>query len=255
MAFTPADRLAAARQSLLAAGARDREGWVGLFADGGRVEDPVGSRPHRGAGQIGRFYDTFIGPRQITFHPALDIVAGATVIRDLELDVAMGAVTMRIPAYLRYVLTPGLRIAELQAYWELPGMVVQYLRAGFAALPAGLPWGGQTGKAAVHRAARRAVCGQRGRGPPQAVPRHRRVRRRGRAARGITADRTVCRRTLGQASCVGLQLGGRAGNRAGPGGADRGSDAETARGQSVAVLRCMSRNGSLVRPGCTAARG
>lgn len=138
MAFTPADRLAAARQSLQAAGARDREGWLGLFAEGGRVEDPVGSRPHRGAGQIGRFYDTFIGPRQITFHPDLDIVAGATVIRDLELDVAMGAVTMRIPAYLRYVLTAELRIAELQAYWELPRMVVQFLRAGLAALPAGL---------------------------------------------------------------------------------------------------------------------
>jgi hypothetical protein len=138
MAFTPADRLAAARQSLQAAGAQDREGWVGLFAEGGRVEDPVGSRPHRGAAQIGRFYDTFIGPRQITFQPALDIVAGATVIRDLELQVAMGALTMHIPAYLRYVLTPDLRVAELQAYWELPRMLIGFLRAGLAAVPAGL---------------------------------------------------------------------------------------------------------------------
>lgn len=138
MAFTPADRLAAARRSLQAAGARDRESWAGLFADGGRVEDPVGSRPHCGAGQIGRFYDTFIGPRQITFHPTVDIVSDTTVIRDLELQVVMGTVTMRIPAYLRYALTPELRIAELQAYWELPTMVVQFLRAGLAALPAGL---------------------------------------------------------------------------------------------------------------------
>src|SRR5690349_17319027 len=130
MAFTPADLLAAARQSLQAAGARDRDGWVGLFAEGGRVEDPVGSRPHRGARQIGRFYDTFIGPRQITFHRDVDIVAGATVIRDLELEVAMGTVTMHIPAYLRYALTPNLWITELQAYWELPAMVGQFLRAG-----------------------------------------------------------------------------------------------------------------------------
>jgi hypothetical protein len=138
MAFTRADLLAAAQQSLQAAGARDRDGWVGLFADGGRVEAPVGSRPHRGARQIGRFYDTFIGPRQITYRRDVDIVAGATVIRDLELEVAMGAVTMRIPAYLRYALTPDLRITELQAYWELPTMAGRFLRAGVAALPAGL---------------------------------------------------------------------------------------------------------------------
>jgi hypothetical protein len=137
MASTPADLLTAVERSPQAVGAHDRAGWVGLFAEGGRVEDPVGSRPHRGAGQIGRFYDTFIGPRQITFHRDVDIVAGATVIRDLELEVAMGAVTMRIPAYLRYALTPDLRITELQAYWELPTMVGQFLRAGTAALPAG----------------------------------------------------------------------------------------------------------------------
>jgi hypothetical protein len=48
---------------------------------------------------------------------------------------------MRIPAYLRYVLTPsasGPAIAELQAYWELPAMVGQFLRSGFGAVPAGL---------------------------------------------------------------------------------------------------------------------
>lgn len=151
MAFTPADLLAAVERSPQAAGAHDRDGWVGLFADGGRVEDPVGSRPHRGARQIGRFYDTFIGPRQITFHRDTDIVAGATVIRDLELEVTMGlekmgTVTMHIPAYLRYALTPDLRITDLQAYWELPTMVGQFARAGVAAVPAGL----QLARALLH---------------------------------------------------------------------------------------------------------
>lgn len=142
MVFTRDELLATVELSPQAAGAHDRQGWVGLFAAGGTVEDPVGSRPHRGAAQIERFYDTFIGPRDITFHRDADIVSGSTVIRDLELEVAMSAsVTMRIPAYLRYAVVPapaGPRIAELQAYWELPSMIGQFASAGAGAVPVGL---------------------------------------------------------------------------------------------------------------------
>jgi hypothetical protein len=137
----PLDRerlLAAVERSPQAAAAHDRAGWVGLFADDGRIEDPVGSRPHVGHGEIGRFYDTFIGPRDIKFHRDLDIVFGTVVLRDLELEVAMGSsVTMYIPAFLRYDLREGngqWRIAELRAYWELPAMMLQFLRTGSRAI-------------------------------------------------------------------------------------------------------------------------
>lgn len=131
--------LTAVEQSPRAAGAHDRAGWVGLFTPEGRVEDPVGSQPHRGAEQIGRFYDTFIGPRDITFHRDLDIVDESVVIRDLELEAAMGpAVTMHIPAFLRYDMrniNGQWKIAALQAYWDLPAMMVQFLRNGTRAIP------------------------------------------------------------------------------------------------------------------------
>ena len=137
----PPDRehlLAAVERSPRAAAAHDRAGWLALFTDDGRVEDPVGSRPHVGQEQIGRFYDTFIGPRDIKFHRDLDIVFGTVVLRDLELEVAMGsAVTMYIPAFLRYDLrdTNGeWRIGELRAYWELPAMMLQFLRTGSRAV-------------------------------------------------------------------------------------------------------------------------
>lgn len=133
----PLDRerlLAAVERSPQAAAAHDRSGWVALFTGDGRVEDPVGSRPHVGHQQIGRFYDTFIGPRDIKFHRDVDIVFGATVLRDLELEVAMGpAVTMYIPAFLRYDLREAngqWLIGELRAYWELPAMMAQFLRTG-----------------------------------------------------------------------------------------------------------------------------
>ncbi len=130
-------------RSPAAAGAHDRTGWVGLFTDTATIEDPVGSRPHVGHAEIERFYDTFIGPRDITFHRDIDIVRDQTVLRDLVLEVAMGpAVSMRIPAILRYDVKPAgltsedLRISRLQAYWELPAMAWQFARNGPAAVPA-----------------------------------------------------------------------------------------------------------------------
>ncbi len=145
MPFTPAEVLAAAQRSLVAAGAHDRDGWVGLFAADGRVEDPVGSAPHRGHAAIGRFYDTFIGPRTISFQPQADIVVGTTVIRDVELVIAMtSAVTMQVPTYIRYDLRATgeqLTLAALSAYWELPAMIGQFARAGAGAVPAGLALG------------------------------------------------------------------------------------------------------------------
>lgn len=108
-----------------------------LFTGDARVEDPVGSQPQVGHEAIGRFYDTFIGPRDITFHRDLDIVSGTVVLRDLELEVAMdSAVTVFIPAFLRYDLRPVTgewQIAALRAYWELPAMMLQFLRTGSGA--------------------------------------------------------------------------------------------------------------------------
>ncbi|MEW5809793.1 MAG: nuclear transport factor 2 family protein [Actinomycetota bacterium] len=145
MPFTRADVLSAAQRSLAAAGAHDREGWLGLFTADGRVEDPVGSAPHRGRAAIGHFYDTFIGPREITHHLEADLVAGATVLRDLTLEIQMSdTLRMQVPTYIRYDVedTPdGLRIAALSAYWELPTMIGRFLRGGVGALPAALDLG------------------------------------------------------------------------------------------------------------------
>ncbi|MGH3584208.1 MAG: nuclear transport factor 2 family protein, partial [Mycobacterium sp.] len=127
MSTTRVAVLATVEGSPAAVVAHDRARWVGLFTADGRVEDPVGSRPHVGTDQLERFYDTFIGPRTITFHRDVDVVTGgqersdpgngtggqersdpgngtggqersdpgSTVLRDLVLEVAMGdAVTM-----------------------------------------------------------------------------------------------------------------------------------------------------------------
>src|SRR6476646_2981872 len=140
MTFTRADLLATAERSPAAAGAGDRKAWIGLFTSNGCVEDPVGSAPHRGVAAIGQFYDTFIGPRDIRFHPDVDIVVGPIVVRDGELEVTMAStVTLRVPAYIRFDLQDDageLKIAALSALWELPAMLGQFLRVGIRAVPA-----------------------------------------------------------------------------------------------------------------------
>lgn len=137
-----AELLAAVERSPQAAGRHDRPGWVGLFTADATVEDPVGSAPHVGHDAIGRFYDTFIGPREISFDVNDDIVTGTTVIRDVTLQVRMGpGVSMEVPAILRYALRDAageLKIAELQAFWELPPMLWQFARRGLPAVPVAL---------------------------------------------------------------------------------------------------------------------
>jgi len=146
---TPTPRselLATVERSPAAVAVHDRAAWVGVFRADGQVEDPVGSRPHVGRAAIERFYDTFIGPRDISFRRDADIVVGNTVVRDLHLDVDMGhAVRMNIPAILRYDLdrgADGWKIVRLQAFWELPAMIGQFARSGRGAVPAGLAMAG-----------------------------------------------------------------------------------------------------------------
>jgi len=131
-----------ARRSAELVGRHDRAGWIDLFEADGTIEDPVGSAPHTGRGSIGRFYDTFIGPRDITFRVHADYVGAGAVVRDVTLDVVLGPrVRLQIPAILLYRMStagPEPKIAALQAYWELPPMVWQFIKNGPAALPAGM---------------------------------------------------------------------------------------------------------------------
>ena len=174
MAFTRVDLLSTAQRSLAAAGAHDRDGWIGLFTADGTIEDPVGSRPHRGAAAIGKFYDTFIGPRAISFRPDGDIVVDTTVIRDVELVIAMSpTLTLRVPTFIRYDLRGDeteLKVCALSAYWELPAMVAQFARSGLSAVPSGITLGrtmlteqGLSGCVGFLRGFRRIGSGVKGR--------------------------------------------------------------------------------------------
>jgi hypothetical protein len=145
MAAVEAELLAVVERSPAATDAHDRSGWVGLFSPDARVEDPYGSRAHTGADEIGRFYDTFIGPRQIVFHRDADVAVGTAVVRDLMLEIVMTAeVVLEVPMHLRYNLRASgddWEIERLRAHWELPTMVGQMLRHGLKSVPVSLRLG------------------------------------------------------------------------------------------------------------------
>jgi hypothetical protein len=138
VASVNADLVAVVERSPTATDAHDRPGWVGMFTADARVEDPYGSRPHVGLEEIGRFYDTFIAPRQIIFHRDIDVTVGAAVVRDLRLEIVMApGVALDVPMHLRYDLRESdgdWAVERLRAHWELPTMMNPMLRHGVKSL-------------------------------------------------------------------------------------------------------------------------
>jgi hypothetical protein len=138
--LTPLDVVLA---SPAAVAAHDRDAWLQLFARNHVVEDPVGSRPVVGGlwdrrsgdrryGALGRFWDTFIGPNEVSFDVHHDIVDGLTVIRDVVIHTRTPAgPSVETPAHLVYELVEedgGLRISRLAAHWEVWPVLRQLAR-------------------------------------------------------------------------------------------------------------------------------
>jgi hypothetical protein len=141
--------LATVQASPAAVAGHDKSQWLALFARYNIVEDPVGSRPHicglfdsksgsRSDAPLSRFYDTFIAPNTIVFDVERDIVCDEYVLRDLNIEIAMGSrVKVVVPMHLLYQLQQQhgeFKIFRLAAHWELLPMVKQALGFGFSSI-------------------------------------------------------------------------------------------------------------------------
>lgn len=113
-------------RSMRKVSARDRAGWLALFADDAVVQDPVGVSPldptglgHRGKDAIGRFFDRVIARQEARFairesYPAADecaniVTTTQTLPNKKQMDVNF-IVVYRVNA-------DGL-IVSLKAYWQ-----------------------------------------------------------------------------------------------------------------------------------------
>ena len=117
-----------ARRSQAAVQAKDRHGWLSLFAADAVVADPIGCSPldpagqgHRGPEAIAAFYDQVIAPNeQISFEIERSYLCG-----DEVADV--GIIRTVLPGGQHVVVVRGVYtyasngaglIAALRAYWE-----------------------------------------------------------------------------------------------------------------------------------------
>ncbi|GLW35521.1 nuclear transport factor 2 family protein [Actinoplanes regularis] len=116
-----------ARRSQAAAGAKDRESWLGLFADDAVVEDPVGPSPlcpdgrgHRGAAAIARFYDNVIGrAERMRFEIERSYLCGDEVADVGAIHITLpGGKSTRVRGVFTYRGDGAGKIAALRAYWE-----------------------------------------------------------------------------------------------------------------------------------------
>jgi steroid delta-isomerase len=121
-------------RSRAAVHARDRDGWLDLFADDALVQDPIGPSPfdpegtgHRGKEAIAAFYDTVIGPSEaIDFEinqsylcGGGDEVADVGIIRT---TIAGGTHQAVVHVVMTYRSNGANKIAALRAYWEFDAL-------------------------------------------------------------------------------------------------------------------------------------
>jgi ketosteroid isomerase-like protein len=115
-----------ARRSQAAAGAKDREAWLGLFADDA-VEDPVGpsmldpaGNGHRGADAIAAFYDAVIGRvDRLRFEIERSYVCGDEIadVGAIHMDFPGGS-TAVVRGVFTYRSDGSGRLIALRAFWE-----------------------------------------------------------------------------------------------------------------------------------------
>ncbi len=121
---------AASLRSRAAVESGDREGWLGLFADDGVVQDPVGVSPldptgdgHRGPDARAAFWDTVIAPNPITMdvfasHAGGDEVANIVTVNTSFPD---GSKAM-VDIVAVYRVDDRGRVLSLRAFWEFDNL-------------------------------------------------------------------------------------------------------------------------------------
>jgi steroid delta-isomerase len=129
---TPRDM---SKRSMAAIEAKDREGWLGLFAEDAVVEDPVGPSMldpeglgHRGIEAIARFFDEVIAPNdKIKFTINLSYQSGPEVANVGTIDITFpgGSQIASVDLVSTYRIGPDGRLRSLRAHWEPEKMRVR----------------------------------------------------------------------------------------------------------------------------------
>jgi len=117
----------AAKQSMALTEARDREGWLALFADDAVVEDPVGpslldpdAKGHRGKEAITAFYDNVITTSEkIEFTIRDSYECGSEVANVGQIKITLpGNQVGIVPIVNIYKVNEAGQLLSLRSFWE-----------------------------------------------------------------------------------------------------------------------------------------
>jgi steroid Delta-isomerase len=118
-----------ARRSQAAAGAKDRETWLGLFTPDAIVEDPIGSSPfdpdgtgHRGTAAIVAFYDNVIDQAEsLVFDIERSYLCGNEIadVGTIRTTLAGGTHVAIVRGVFTYRSDGAGKLVALRAFWEM----------------------------------------------------------------------------------------------------------------------------------------
>ncbi len=127
--------------SIKHAQAGNREEWLALYRDDAVVADPVGKSPfdpegngHVGKEAIAAFYDTVIGPANLTITPGKRTPSGehfCAVPMTAENDMGNGVKT-KVEMIAVYEVDDDGLIKSMKAYWDWSEMERQFKELGLA---------------------------------------------------------------------------------------------------------------------------
>jgi len=110
---------------------KNREGWLGLYAQDGIIEDPIGVSPidpagqgHRGPAAREAFWDNFIAPSRINVDILESYAAGNEVanhaIITTTIDAGNGkALQQKVHGVFTYHVDEEGKLLALRGYWEV----------------------------------------------------------------------------------------------------------------------------------------
>ena len=122
----------ASQRSIAAVQAKDKDGWLSLFAEDAVVQDPVGKsfldetgEGHRGHGAIGAFFDANIAPvESIRFDLHDSFAAGDEVANVATIHMTLpGGATSRCEGVFVYRVREDGKLVSLRAFWEVERML------------------------------------------------------------------------------------------------------------------------------------
>jgi steroid delta-isomerase len=110
---------------------KNREGWLGLYAQDAIIQDPIGISPidpegkgHRGPSAREAFWDNFIAPANIHIEILDSYAAGNEVANHVIITVTIPAgpgkeLQQKVHGVITYHVDDAGKLLSLRAYWEI----------------------------------------------------------------------------------------------------------------------------------------